>query len=137
MLRTQENPDGEVRRSTDPRLEFPGVDEAFTLEERSVGILFYLGRECFFLPYHGLRSMTCTPDRLSLEFPEETVVITGRGLHTLCVGLARQQVGRVVQQGDHPGTQPTHVVRIRRIPRPVRGHGAPERSAEASGDGRD
>lgn len=61
--------------------------------------------------------------------------VPGRGLHGLYVGVARAQVSRIVQQGDHPGTQPTHVVRIRRVPRPVRGREASGQSEADSGDG--
>ncbi len=135
MLRTHDSEETPATSLADPTLEFPGEAEPFATGERSIGVLFYQLKQGFYLPYISLQSMAYTADRLALEFPEETIVITGRGLHALYVGLARQTVSRVVQQGDHPSQLPTHVVRIRRVPRPARGRSAPGPVEPESGDG--
>ena len=137
MLRTHPSATPTVSTPVDPGAEFPGEEEPFAKEERPSGIRFYQQKQGFFHAYHRLQSMTYSAERLALEFPEETVVITGRGLHGLYVGVARAQISRIVQQGDPPGTQPTHVVRIRRVPRPVRGREATGQSEASSGDGTD
>lgn len=61
--------------------------------------------------------MDFTATRIALEFPQETVVITGRGLHGLALGIARQSIARIVEQGDRGSTAATSIVRIRRIPK--------------------
>ncbi len=78
---------------------FPGLDQPYATDERPAGILFYHGRESFYLPYHLVQSMHCQPEQLTLTFATDDVVITGRGLHELYVQLAAQQVWRVVEQG--------------------------------------
>lgn len=135
MLRIHPTAPPSVSHPEDPGAEFPSEEEPYAKEDRPVGIRFYVEKQGFFHPYYRLQSMTYAAERLAIEFPEETIVITGRGLHGLYVGVARAQVSRIVQQGDHPGTQPTHVVRIRRVPRPVRGREASGQSEADSGDG--
>lgn len=105
----------------DPRAEaanaFPSVDEPFASQDRAAGVLFYQAKQGFFLPYHCLQSMDFTGSRIALEFPRETVVITGRGLHGLALGIARQSITRVVEQGDRGSAGATSIARIRRIPK--------------------
>ena len=119
MLRT--HPSGEVEDSVaiqgEPSNAFPGPDEPFASQDRAVGVLFYQTKQGFFLPYHSLQSMDFTATRIALEFPQETVVITGRGLHGLALGIARQSIARIVEQGDRGSTAATSIVRIRRIPK--------------------
>jgi len=79
---------------------WPARDQAYALEERPAGICFYQARASFWLPYHLLQTMQCLPERLTLAFATDDVVLTGRGLHELYVHLAWQAVSRVVEQGD-------------------------------------
>ena len=79
---------------------FPGVEQPYATDERPCGILFYRGKESFYLPYHLLQAMHCQPQQLTLTFAADDVVLTGRGLHELYVQLAAQRVWRVVEQGE-------------------------------------
>ena len=119
MLRTDQPQavDSPVEGRPDPLTAFPGLDEPYASLDRSVGILFYQAKQGFFLPYHSLQSMDFASNRISLEFPGETVVIVGRGLHGLSVGIARQSVCRIVEQGERGSAAATCIARIRRIPK--------------------
>lgn len=94
---------------------FPGVEEPYASLDRSAGILFYQAKQGFYLPYHHLKSMEFSAHRILLEFPEASVVITGRGLHGLVAGIARQSVWRIVEQGERATAAATCIARIRRI----------------------
>jgi hypothetical protein len=61
--------------------------------------------------------MNFASNRISLEFPGETVVIVGRGLHGLSVGIARQSICRIIEQGEPGSAAATCIARIRRIPK--------------------
>jgi hypothetical protein len=100
----------------DPENQIPGPDQPFTTEDRAIGIRFYRLKEGFFLPYHRLQSIQFTADRITIRFQSEDVHIDGRGLHALYVGLARQSVARVVQQGER-GKASTCITCIERVPR--------------------
>ncbi|HRI12321.1 MAG TPA: hypothetical protein PLX89_04880 [Verrucomicrobiota bacterium] len=102
---------------SDPLNAFPGIDEACASQDRSVGILFYQAKHGFYFPYHSLHSMEFTANRITLVFASDIVVITGRGLHGLCVGIARQSVWRVVEQGERGSNAPTCIARIQRVPK--------------------
>ena len=125
MLRKSTNelamPSGGGPRPSSPQpAEFPGVDQPYTTGESPVGILFYQAKESFWLPYQLLQSMSMQPDRLTLAFATEDIVIDGRGLHPLFLGLAKQVVWQIVEQGERyagVSNAPTCVVRIQRIPR--------------------
>ena len=100
--------------------EVPRVEQPFATGERSPGILFYRSQAGFWRPYFLLQGMRFEPDKLTLHFAAEDVVIDGRGLHGLYVELARQVVWRVVEQGERYATlsrAPTYVMRISEIPK--------------------
>ena len=102
-----------------PAAGFPPPDQAYATEERPSGILFYLAKESFWLPYHLLQTMQCQPDRLTLTFATDELVLVGRGLHELYVHLARQSVWRIVEQGERyaqVSEAPVFVTRIDRNP---------------------
>lgn len=108
-------PSSDSEHVSDPLEAYPGIENAFSVEERALGIQFYQAKTSFFLPYTLLKGMEYTATRITLEFPDESVAITGKNLHPLYLGFARQKVWRVVEQGDGlvaPGAQ---IVAIRRI----------------------
>ncbi len=136
MLRTQA-PQAEDNRSEDhfsPRDAFPGIDEPYASQDRAVGVLFYQAKQGFFLPYHHLQSMDLSATRIAIEYTGETVVITGRGLHGLGVGLARQTIWRVVEQGASASASasPTWITKIRRIAKKPEATADPGPDSESS-----
>jgi hypothetical protein len=101
----------------DPENHVPGLDQPFTTEDRALGVRFYRNKDGFFLPYHLLQGIQFTPTRITLRFQTDEVIIDGRGLHALYVGLAKQTVGRVVQQGERGRTATCCILSIERTPR--------------------
>lgn len=99
---------------------FPSPDQPYATDEHPTGILFYHGKVSFFLPYHLLQTMRYEQDKLSLVFATDNVEVTGRGLHTLYVQLARQKVYRVIEQGERYAAINEAAVMIVRIERSQR-----------------
>lgn len=98
----------------------PSIDQAFATEDRPHGILFYQQGESFFLPYHLLHSMQWGAAGLTLLFPTEDVILTGRGLHELYIQLAAHRVSRIVEQGERFAAiseDPVLVCKIQRVPK--------------------
>lgn len=126
MLRTSNGESVERAAGGDSEHAIPGPEEAFATVERALGIRFYRVKDGFFFPYTGLQSMTFTPKRITLRFSSDDIIVDGRGLHRLYVGLAQQTVHRIVQQTERGGTG-TVVTGIERVPR----------SAGGGKDGRD
>ncbi len=100
--------------------DFPGIEQPYMLGERPPGVLFYRAKGSFWLPYHLLQAMDFTSEAIKLAFPDEDIVIEGRGLHPLYVELAWQRVVRIVEQGERfaalAGTS-LLIIRIERRPR--------------------
>ena len=96
---------------------FPGLEQAFTLQERSLGVRFYRGRESFFHPYVLLQSLTLKDELLTLAFANAEVTVAGRGLHSLYVHLADQRVAAIVEQGERYGAVSEAAVHITKIGR--------------------
>lgn len=99
---------------------FPVADQAYATDERPPGILFYRGRESFFLPYHLLQTMSFRADQIHLTFATDDLVITGRGLHELYVQLAAQRVSRIVAADDRHAAISESVVLVTSINRTTR-----------------
>lgn len=99
----------------------PGLDTPFLMSERPYGVRFYHAKQCFYLPYLQLLSLSLAADRLVLEFAGDSVVIFGHGLHSLFYYLSLQEVQCIVEQGDMGLAATTHVRSIRRSPKAVRG----------------
>ena len=98
---------------------FPGVEQPFTTDEHPPGVLFYRGRESFFLPYHLVQTIRFREDKLILVFATADVVITGRGLHHLYTQLAAQHVVQIVEQGERyagASNALVHIGKIEEIP---------------------
>ena len=99
---------------------FPTGDQPYDSDERPVGVLFYQGKESFFLPYYLLQTMRYQEGRLTLVFAPDEVEVHGRGLHELYVLLAAQRVWRVVEQGPRQAAISEAVVVVTRIERKAR-----------------
>jgi hypothetical protein len=99
---------------------FPVGDQSYATDERPPGILFYRGRESFFLPYHLLQTMSFRTDEIHLTFAADDLVITGRGLHELYVQLATQRVSRIVAADDRHAAISEAVVLVTSIERTAR-----------------
>ncbi|PWU19885.1 MAG: hypothetical protein C5B50_05495 [Verrucomicrobia bacterium] len=96
-------------------LNFPGIDQAFSTDERPIGITFYRSKESFFLPYHLLQTARFKDNRITLVFAVAEVVISGRGLHLLYAQITAQLVSRVVEQGERYSAVSDLLVHIRAI----------------------
>jgi len=101
--------------------------------QRPPGVLFYRGQSSFWLPYHLLQAMHCEADTLTLTFAPADVVIEGRGLHELYVGLAQQVVWRVVEQGTRYASVSDSATLISRIVEIPKGSDGPQTAAEERG----
>lgn len=117
MIRTSITSVPGDRNERDPELPWPGVEEAYAIEDRALGVRFYRACDGFFLPYTLLQAVQYTPTRLTLKFPGEDIVIDGRGLHGVYVALCRQAVTQVVLQGERGRAATTCILGIERIPR--------------------
>ena len=129
MLRTSNGESAGRPAGADAENALPGTEEAFATVERALGIRFYRVKDGFYFPYHGLQSMTFTPKRITLRFSSDDVIVDGRGLHRLYVGLAEQTVHRIVQQTERGGAG-TVVTGIERVPRTT---GGSQEAREAPG----
>ena len=103
-----------------PDSAFPSLDQPFTLEERSLGIRFYVGRISWFHPYILLQSISYTADSLKIVFAGTDVVIRGRALHELYRRLADHRVASVVEQGLRHGVASEAATLISRIEHTIR-----------------
>lgn len=113
-----------VPASSDPAA-YPSGEQAYGCGDRSVGVRFYLAKETFFRPYALLRQMRLCNEQLTLGFPDEDVVVEGRGLHAVYVRLADQAVVWVCEQGERFERVAQDLVWIGRIQRVPRGDTAP------------
>ncbi len=103
-----------------PDSGFPSLEQPFTLEERPLGIRFYVGRASWFHPYILLQSISYTADSLKIVFAGTDVVIRGRALHELYRRLADHRVASVVEQGLRHGIADENTTLISRIEHTVR-----------------
>lgn len=98
---------------------FPSGEHAYGCADRPAGIRFYFPKESFFRPYALLRQMRLAGEQLTIGFADEEVLIEGRGLHTLYVGLADQTLAWVWEQGERfeqVAQDPVWIRRIQRVP---------------------
>lgn len=105
---------------TKPNGGFPGVEQAFAVEDHPVGVLFYRAKTSFFMPYHLLQTMRFEDNQITVVFAMVGIVISGRGLHQLYTQLAAQRVSLIVEQGARyagASDAPVHINKIEEIPR--------------------
>lgn len=75
-------------------------DQPYALDERPYGVTFEKPEQSIFLPYLLLHRIVYQPNRLVLVFSAVEILIEGRGLRTLYVGLCNHKIARVVEQGE-------------------------------------